>query len=101
MSLPLLLQIRAVGLPLPVEEHRFCKRRWRFDLAWIDRKLAVECEGGIWVGGRHVRGKGFERDCEKYSEAAILGWRVLRFTTGQIESGYALDAIERALEKDT
>lgn len=101
MNLPLLLQIRAAGLSMPVEEHRFCKRRWRFDLAWVDRKLAVEIEGGVYSHGRHTRGKGFTRDCAKYNEAVILGWRVLRVTTGMVNDGTALGYIERLLKEET
>lgn len=101
MNVPLLLQIRAVGLPMPAEEYRFHKvRRWRFDLAWPDRRLAVEIEGGTWSQGRHTRGKGFRRDCEKYAEALCLGWRVLRVTTGMVEDGTALGYIEKMLKEE-
>jgi hypothetical protein len=37
----------------------------------------AEVEGGVWTCGRHVRGRGYEGDCEKYSEAALRGWCVL------------------------
>ena len=51
----------AVGLAAPIREHRFAPpRRWRFDYAWPDRRLALEVEGGTWTGGRHVRGRGYE-----------------------------------------
>ena len=40
--------------------------------------VALEVEGGIWIGGGHNRGKGFAKDIEKYNEAVIFGWRVLR-----------------------
>lgn len=56
-------------------------RKWRFDFADVDNKIAVELEGGIWINGRHNRGKGYESDIEKYNEALILGWRVLRYTS--------------------
>lgn len=62
-------------------------RKWRFDFANVKRKIAVEIEGGIWSGGAHTRGKGFEEDCEKYNEAALLGWQVYRFTAGMLEKG--------------
>lgn len=73
------------GLPLPVTEYRFHPtRRWRFDLAWVDQKLAVEFEGGTWVFGRHNRPAGYEADVIKYNAALLLGWRVLRFTSGMV-----------------
>lgn len=79
-------------------EYVFAKpRRWRFDFAWPKRFLAVEVEGGIWIAGRHTRGGGFEKDNEKYAEAAILGWRILRVSPGQVKSGQAVDWIVRAL----
>ena len=60
--------------------------------------LAVECEGGTYSKGRHVRGEGFAKDCEKYNVAALLGWRVLRFTGSMIYSGEAVTQIEEALD---
>jgi very-short-patch-repair endonuclease len=90
--------IRAAGLPAPIREHRFAPpRRWRFDYAWPAHRLALEVEGGTWAGGRHVRGRGYEADCEKYSEAALRGWRVLRVTTNMLNDGRALAMLERAL----
>lgn len=91
--------VAGLGLPEPVEEFRFdVNRKWRFDYAWPEYALALEVEGGIWSGGRHVRGKGYERDCEKYNEAALLGWRVLRVTTGMVQDGRALALVERAFK---
>jgi very-short-patch-repair endonuclease len=91
------LELRAIRLPEPKPQFRFHPtRRWTFDLAWPDRMLAVEVEGGIWTRGRHVRGKGYERDVEKYNAAALLGWKVLRFTTTHVKSGYAVTVIEQA-----
>jgi len=95
----LAFQIKAVRIPQPEREYRFAPpRRWRFDMAWPDKMVAVECEGGIWGGkGRHVRGAGFTADCEKYNMAALQGWKVLRFTGEHIHRGDALVMIERAL----
>ena len=91
-------QIAAAGLPRPEREHRFAPpRRWRFDFAWPVRRIAAEVEGGTWSRGRHVRGRGFEADCEKYNAAALAGWRVLRFTGDMVEDGRALGTIEEAL----
>ncbi len=91
----------AAGLPAPVREHRFAPpRRWRFDYAWPVSRVALEIEGGTWIGGRHVRGRGYQADCEKYSEAALRGWRVLRVTRAMLRDGRALALLERALQDE-
>lgn len=94
----LAFQVRAAGLPEPVREYRFAPpRRWRFDFAWADAKVAAEVEGGRWVGGRHNSPTGFADDCEKYAEAVVRGWAVLRVTPEMVHSGAALRLIERVL----
>lgn len=94
-----LFQIRSVGLPMPVTEYRFAPpRRFRFDLAWPEQgKLACEIDGAVWVNGRHSRGSGIQRDCEKFSLAAIHGWRVMRVTGDMVKSGKALKLLELAI----
>jgi len=94
------LQLYAAGLSADVKrECRFhAIRRWRFDFSWPARKLAVEIEGGTWVQGRHTRGQGFESDCEKYAEALLLGWRVLRVSSAMVRSGKALEYIKLMFE---
>ena len=73
--------------PAFVVEHRFAPpRRWRFDFAWPGKLIAVEIDGGTYSGGRHVRGAGYARDCEKLNRAAELGWRVLRFTGDMVRA---------------
>ena len=95
----LLWQIKAEGLPMPEREYRFHDtRRWRFDFAYPSHMVGIECEGGTWAGGRHTRGSGFEKDCEKYNAAAGLGWAVLRFTKGMIDDLTAIETIKGVLE---
>lgn len=60
------------------EYHFALPRRWRFDYAIVEHKIAVEVEGGVWSNGRHTRGSGFIADMEKYNTAGALGWIVLR-----------------------
>ena len=73
-----------------VEEHKFHQvRRWRFDFARPDIKLAIEVDGGIWNGGRHSGGKGQLADLEKGNAAIALGWQVLHFAPQQVASGEA------------
>lgn len=64
-----------------VAEHRFHEtRKWRFDYAVPSLRIALEVEGGVWTGGRHTSASGFLRDMEKYNEAELNGWVVLRCT---------------------
>jgi hypothetical protein len=78
---------RLSGLPDPTPEYRFHPtRKWRFDFAWIDVRVALEVDGGIWTQGRHSRGTGMLGDHEKLNEAACLGWRVLRTTPSGLKA---------------
>lgn len=66
-------------------EYRFAPpRMWRFDFALPAHRVAVEIDGAVWTQGRHTRGAGYERDCEKLNTAAALGWRVFRLTGGML-----------------
>lgn len=96
----LALQIRAHGLPTPEREYRFDDvRRWRFDFAWPDFRVAVEVDGAIWSAGRHNRGAGYEADAEKLNAAAALGWRVFRYTGTHVRTGWAVNEIRVGLER--
>jgi hypothetical protein len=83
----------------PVPEYKFAehinytdksgrkrKRGYKFDWAFAKRALpvAVEVDGGQWKahGGRHSR----DSDRDKMNLAAALGWRVMRFSTQQLEA---------------
>ncbi len=68
-------------IPKPAIEYRFLPdRKWRFDFAYPEKKIAVEIEGGVYSGGRHTRGSGFTEDTRKYNRAVMEGWKVLRYT---------------------
>ena len=85
-------------LPMPAREYVFLPpRKYRADFCWIEQRLIVEVDGGSWVAGRHTRGAGFEADHARDALAMIHGWRVLRCTPKQVESGVALDWIEQIL----
>ncbi|WP_433867048.1 DUF559 domain-containing protein [Ralstonia wenshanensis] len=94
------LHLRTAGIAGFEREHRFAPpRRWRMDFADPARMIAVEIEGGTWTRSRHTTGKGYADDCEKYSTAAVMGWRVLRFTTDQVKSGMALRMLQQAIAR--
>ena len=101
-------QLQQAGIPFE-REYRFAPpRRWRADFAlwqfwrspgWkdIEADILVEIDGGGYVAGRHSRGSGMEKDAEKQSAAAILGYRVIRCTPKQVNDGTALAWIKAAL----
>lgn len=101
LELLLLAQVREAGLPEPVRQHQLVPgRRFRADLAWPARRLYAECDGGTWTRGRHARGSGIERDCEKTSLAGAAGWRLVRVTAAQVEDGRAVAWIAAALAQE-
>ena len=98
------------GYPYKAQYRFHPVRRWTFDFALghdplenprangksIETlKLAIEVEGGQWTGG-HKRGAAADTDTEKSNEALLAGWRVLRFTPGQVARGEAWEVIRRA-----
>jgi very-short-patch-repair endonuclease len=91
-------ELRWLKFPRPEREYRFAPpRRWRFDFAWPEYLLAVEVEGGVYTQGRHTRGADFENDCEKYAEATLSGWKVIRVTPRHVSDGWAIGWIQRGL----
>lgn len=82
-------------LPKPTMQLRFHPvRKWRFDFAWEyvggitaiqTVKLAVEIDGGAFVGGGHGRGAQQAKDYDKMNTATSMGWRVLRFNTAHMK----------------
>jgi hypothetical protein len=109
----LAVQLEQAGIPFE-REFRFAPpRRWRADFrvdaGWMVRNshgeivkmdgqdILVEIDGGAFIAGRHSRGTGVEKDAEKQSAAAILGYRVIRATPRQVEDGRALSWIRQAL----
>lgn len=81
-----------------VKEYRFHPtRRWRFDYAIPEHKIALEVEGGVWSQGRHTRPQGFLGDIEKYNTAGLMGWRVFRTTPENLYKTATLKLIKQAV----
>jgi len=79
----------AGGPPLEREVQFHTSRKWRSDFAHMPTRTLIEIEGGIFMRktGRHNRGAGYAKDAEKYLEAAMVCWTVLRLTEKQLEIG--------------
>lgn len=81
-----------------VKEYKFHPtRRWRFDYAIPEHKIALEVEGGVWSQGRHTRPQGFLGDIEKYNTAGLMGWRVFRTTPDDLYKTATLNLIKMAV----
>lgn len=98
--------VEQAGFGKPQSEFRFHqKRKWRFDFAWPDLKVALEREGSAWVDGRlvsrHRSDAGYASDCEKYNAAGVAGWLVVRATPPMLKDGRALAALLEALSLRT
>lgn len=72
--------LKAAGIKYETE-YRFNEiRRFRFDCAIIDKKIAIEYEGLMSKKSRHTTISGYVGDCRKYNFAQIQGWKILRYT---------------------
>lgn len=96
----LLYQIRALGLPEPEREYMAIPgRQFRFDMAWLEQRVLVECQGGIYSYlPSHTSASGIRRDAEKLNLAMLNGWKVYHFTSDMIKSGEAVQLIEKELK---
>lgn len=74
------------------------ERKWRFDYACPELKIAIEVDGGIFTGGRHSGGVGQVKDFEKMNEALVLGWRVFHFIPDEQFSRKSLEMVEKLIK---
>ncbi len=75
-------------------EYRFHPdRKWRFDLASEEHRLAFEVNGHFQ--GKH--GAGWSNDAEKLNTAQVLGWRVFVFSNRDVLRGKALQWLKENL----
>ena len=81
------------------KEYRFHPvRKWRFDFL-IGNKIAIEYEGGAYGNSRHRFSSGFIKDCEKYNQAQLLGYKVLRYTVDIFKNPQQIIDDVRALDE--
>ena len=93
-----LKRLQEAGLPAPIAEYKFWPgRKFAFDYAWPEFRVALEVEGGVFTRQAHGSISGVLRDMEKYSEAAARGWRIIRCLPRDLLSSRTLDYLTRAL----
>ena len=66
----------------------FKGRKFRFDWAvFLDKcKVEIEYEGIYSEKSGHTTMSGFVSNLEKYNMATVNGWKILRYTAGNIEN---------------
>lgn len=99
----LAFQLRAFKIDFKTQYKFHDERKWRFDFAFPEHRLAVEVQGitGInyskrgkaFVGG-HQSPQGVKNDLEKFDEAMRLGWRVYCCEQEMVDTGRALRTIQ-------
>ena len=72
-------------------------RKFRFDCANPDKKIAIEINGGLWMYGKHNRPIGMQQDYIKYNAATVAGWRVLIYTPEMLRNqpGLIISAVRQ------
>lgn len=81
----------------PVREYRFCKqRKFRFDLAYRDQKIAIEVDGRS-----HGQPKRMRSDAAKFNLSTMMGWKVLRYPASVVKvkkrRGLIVEQVNRLL----
>ena len=92
------LQAEFPGVQVEAELKFHPVRKWRFDYAFPEYRVAVEVDGGVWTYGRHNSAKGYINDMEKLNTAASMGWLVLRITPDQRFYSSTIDFIKESMK---
>lgn len=73
-------------------------RKFRWDMARDDLKIAVEYSGITGGVTGHSSWAGLTRDAEKFTEGAILGWLIVICNVYSVRTGAAMGQVIRAIE---
>lgn len=96
-------QVKAMKLPAPLRFYKFAMsmgRKFEADFCFLDHKLIVEINGGLWMkGGAHSMPTHIERDMVKHQHAVLLGFWMMAFTPDDVFSGHAVAWTEKTLRR--
>ena len=98
-------QLEQAGIPFEREYKFHPSRKWRADFAvWgieplfrLEADILIEVDGATWTMGRHNHPTSVAKEYERTAAAAILGYRMIRCTTEQVNDGTCLLWIRQAL----
>lgn len=93
-----LQELARLKLPEPRQEYQFATpRKWAADFCWPEHKVILEVQGGVFTGGRHVRGAALLKEWEKLNHGAIRGYRFLFCAPRDLTSLATLEFVTQAL----
>lgn len=93
-------QCIADKMPPFVQNYIFmANRKFELDFAWVDYRIGVEINGGVWSKGAHGRPLAILRDMEKSNLLVLSGWKVLRYTPAEVSTGFALAGVKKLLAR--
>lgn len=74
-------------------------RKWKCDFLLRHHMVICEVDGGTWSRGKsgHNSGVGIRAGYERANAAQLLGYKIFRFTTDQVASGYAIETVLLAI----
>ena len=92
-----------IGFPCWPEFLFMKDRKYAMDYAWPEYKLCLEVEGGIFMKGNsgHSSGTGIQRDMDKISQSAALGWRTIRVTPNDLFTEKTIKLIKKCIINGT
>jgi hypothetical protein len=93
-------QFSMANLPAWEPHFYFCPgRRWNFDFAWPDCKVACEINGGTFLPAKHghTNGAHLHGEYEKLNAGQTMGWIVLQFDTKHVSANEVVTGVFDAL----
>lgn len=98
----LAMQLAAAGQYTVTRQYRYAPPRqlradFLVEVNSYDHGLLVEVQGGVYTRQAHGSVTGVLADIDRLNAATIAGYRMLRVTPQMIDSGEAMNLIERAL----
>jgi very-short-patch-repair endonuclease len=92
---------RICDVPMPLVDYRkgIPGRKLEIDFAFVEERVGVELQGGIYAHMGHSTGTGIQRDYDKQNLAQLEGWILLQLSTNRLEDapGPFMDLVKRAL----
>lgn len=86
-----------------VKELEFCPgRKWRFDYALPEVKIAVEVEGGTYKTRtyRNKDGVLITTTGGRHNSATVLGWRLIRVVPAELLTNKTIDLIRQTIKNN-